>query len=398
MSIKPTLVMLDEQLISIEGHHYEYIRSIKQIYEERGHKVLVYGNAQVVSNIVQTVQAKPWFKFDAAPWYRKIPVLGAIAYRLIFWNLLHKQYRAAIDDVLSKEKSNVHFFVPNIYWFNAMPVFKAFKAVSHKSSFLLRSSVVELFDVPANFRGLVKRMYKGVAKLVQSNAVLQLVTDSDVIKDEWQFAFGNPVRTLPIPHVEAIATNETSKDVNERLVFYAPGVMRIEKGMPLIESALLHIDSNEKTLAQRIKFVVQIFGEREKAYFDTCRTQLTKLQHVQVEILGSLSSEAYHDAVANADIILIPYQAKQGYKARTSGVLCEAIGACKPVITSKHTWMQVECEQYNTGVAVDEDVMSLVEGMQQVVDNYDTFKQQAVVAQKAFLDFHSKANFYALLG
>ncbi|MFM2388099.1 MAG: hypothetical protein RL660_2856 [Bacteroidota bacterium] len=389
--------MLDEQLISIQGHHYEYIRSIKQIYEERGHKVLVYGNAEVADNIAQTINAKPWFKFNAAPWYRTIPVLGAIAYRLIFWQLLRNQYRAAIADVLSYEKNTVHFFVPNIYWYNTRPIFKAFKDVSHKSSFLIRSSVVELFDVPTNFRGFVKRMYSRIAKLVEGNANLQLVTDSDVIKEEWQATYGNSVRTLPIPHVEAIVTNEIKNSDSERIVFYAPGVMRIEKGMPLIVSALLHIDKNSKNLAQHIKFVVQIFGEREKAYFDDCRTQLKNLQHVEVEVLGSLSSEAYHDAVANADIILIPYQAKQGYKARTSGVLCEAIGACKPVITSKHTWMQVVCEQYNTGLAVQEDVLSLVEGMQQVANHYDTFKQQAVVAQKAFLDFHSKDNFYALL-
>jgi glycosyltransferase involved in cell wall biosynthesis len=392
---KPFVVILDEQLISIQGHHYEYIRSVKETFERKGYHVVVYGNAQVIPEIVESIGAIPHFDFNAKAWYRSIPLAGPILYRLQFWQKLYGQFKHTLQKH-ALDGTQVCFFVPNIYWYNAYPIFKAFADTDRRSWFLIRSSVVHLFDVPKHFRKAVHLLYKQVSRRVSKNGHLRLVTDSIVIEQEWRTKYGNDIITLPIPHLST-ANVETPQTIGTRMRLYAPGVMRMEKGMALIMQSLQAIEDENILLAQHLHFVVQIFGEREKIYFDGYKKQLQSFKHITVEILGSLSSEAYHQEVAKADIICIPYVAAQGYQARTSGVLCEAIAACKPVITSKNTWMEAVCLQYNTGVVAAENVDSFCEALSEMVRQYDVYALKAVNAAPHFMEFHTKDNFYQLL-
>jgi hypothetical protein len=173
--------------------------------------------------------------------------------------------------------------------------------------------------------------------------------------------------------------------------------MRMEKGMKLIFDSLSIIENSMQDLASKLEFVVQIFGEREKEQFEFYKTELTKFKKIKITVLGSLSSAEYNAQVYAADIILIPYIAAQGYQARTSGVMCEAIGAQKIFITSINTWMQDVAQQYNTGVSIPENSMEFIKALELILNNFDAFQEMANHAKKDFLAFHSGARFFEIM-
>jgi glycosyltransferase involved in cell wall biosynthesis len=66
-----------------------------------------------------------------------------------------------------------------------------------------------------------------------------------------------------------------------------------------------------------------------------------------------LSDQEYRDALAVADVVLLPYHLNC-YRERTSGVFCEAMVAGKPVITTRGSWMGGEVERSGAGWLVGE--------------------------------------------
>jgi glycosyltransferase involved in cell wall biosynthesis len=391
---KKQIIIIDELLEKIDGHNFEYIKSVKEIYEQKGYAVKVYANANVIEKIQHEIGAIPYFKFNPKVWYRKIIVIGSILYRIIFWVKLQKQYAAIV-----RANKNVAdaFFVPNIYWYNINSIFNAFKNVQVKSYFLLRLSCTDSIGVPSSLKSIATSFFNKASKIAKQNKNIMLTTDSAVIADEWKAIYKQEVRVLPIPHIKEPETIEQVTKTEHKIRLYAPGVMRMEKGMQLIFDSLQIIENTNHELATKLEFVVQIFGEREKDFFDYYKTALANFKNVKVSILGSLSSAEYNAQIYAADIILIPYIAAQGYQARTSGVLCEAIGAQKTFITTKNTWMENVAQQFNTGIAIAEVPQDFIQGLQLILNNVDAFQTKANNAKKDFLTFHSGEHFYEIM-
>jgi glycosyltransferase involved in cell wall biosynthesis len=394
MENKKQLVMIDELLEKIDGHNFEYIKSVKEIYEQKGYAIKVYANANVIEKIQTEIGAIPYFKFDPKVWYRKIFLIGSILYRIIFWIKLHKQYAAIVKE---NENNDEAFFVPNIYWYHISSIFKAFKNIKVKSYFLLRLSCTDSIGVPSSLKSIAISFFNKGSKIAKQNNNIILTTDSAVIANEWHKIYNQKLRVLPIPHIKEPETIASVAKTENKIRLYSPGVMRMEKGMKLIFDSLQIIENTKQDLANKLEFVVQIFGEREKEQFEFYKTALAQFKNIKITILGSLSSVEYNAQVYAADIILIPYIAAQGYQARTSGVLCEAIGAQKIFITSKNTWMENVAQQYNTGVSIMEMPQDFIQALELILNNKDAFQTMANNAKKDFLAFHSGEKFFEVM-
>jgi len=391
------MIILDEQLKTIDGHNFEYIKSVKEIMESHGYAIEVYGNASVIDKIKTAIAAKPTFLFNPTPWYRKITILGAVLYRINFWKALENQYKTIINSI-SYSDGEVHFFVPNIYWYNLLPIINSFKKSTTKVSILFRNSVVELTDAPKIFHPIIRYILKKAASIAKHNASIYFTTDSKVIADEWIANYGTNMDVLPIPHITESSTQEIPTNKTNKTKFYAPGIMRLEKGMEMIFTALEKIEKKHALLAEKIQFTIQIFGERDKEIFDSYRTKLSSFKNIEIIILGSLSSAEYNFQIQNTNVILIPYQVNAGYRARTSGILCESIGANKPFITTNNTWMSQQANQFGTGILVDDgDIDQLVSAMNEALNNLSKYQVMATESKAKFMKFHSKENFYRIL-
>ena len=391
------MIIIDEQLKTIDGHNFEYIKSVKEIMESHGYAIDVYGNASVIDTIKTAIDAKPAFHFNPTPWYRKIPILGAVLYRINFWKTLENQYKTIINSN-SYSDAEIHFFVPNIYWYNLLPIINSFKNSTVKVSILFRNSVVELTDAPKLFHPIIRYIFKKVAGIAKHNTSIHFTTDSKVIADEWIATYGTNMDVLPIPHITESSTQGISTNKTNKTNFYAPGIMRLEKGMKMIFSALEKIENKQIDLAEKIQFTIQIFGQRDKEIFDNYRTKLSSFKNIEVIILGSLSSAEYNFQIQHTDVILIPYQVNAGYRARTSGILCESIGANKPFITTNNTWMSQQANQFGTGILVDDgNADQLIIAMNEAINNLSKYQTMATESKAKFMKFHSKENFYRIL-
>jgi hypothetical protein len=384
------LVIIDEYIKNKSGHYYSYNKSTFEAFTKHNYTCKLYGNTQLLDDIATELNGIKYFSFTTMPWYRKIPILGAILYRIYLWNSVRKQ----IEDALSEElEPNTQIFFPNLFWYNALPYAGALKKVQQPTTVLLRLSINEFFQEPPLFRPLIKKLVHAQMRKLARNKFVYVVSDSEVISAEFnKLNLGKTCTTLPIPHVEDAAVEVHKKD--DYFNLYLPGVMRLEKGAEFVLKALKCFCEKYSDVAPNIKLTTQFFGDGEKAQLDVIKSQLLQLP-IKNEILGSLSTTEYKATFQKADCVLIVYNPDCGYRFRTSGILAEAIAAEKPFITCTDSWMSLQANKFGIGQAVEYDNDSqLASTILQLMNTLETEANKVAQGKKAWLAFHSKQNFY----
>lgn len=387
-----TLVIVDDMLETFEGHPYEYDKSVAAIFAAKGIKVAIYGNQKMLPEIKEELSAKPWFHFNSTSFIRKIPILGAIIYRYTF-NKAYQQQMAALIADADRLHGRYALFISNAYWYTILPIAGSLSKTARPSSFLYRCSIYDTSRVPGVMKPLILPLIRYAVKAMNKRAHISYLSDSDVIAGEWESAFNRPMSVLPIPHLnipELPATGHT----NSKLRLYLPGGMRLEKGAKLLSETMALLCAQFGNIADKIVLVTQFVGNDEELLQYKSVLNGLPLENI---FLGRLSTEEYYAEIAAADIILIPYQASEGYRARTSGILAEAIAAEKPVITTTGTWMSDQVKRYNAGLVSNETPADFAHQVTAMVSDYPTFKKNTQQAAKEWADFHSKDNFYKIL-
>ncbi len=384
-----TLIIVDDMLTGYDGHPYEYDKSVAAIFSERGIKVAIYGNKNLLPTIQDELKAKPWFLFNSTASVRKIPVLGAIIYRYTFNRAYQRQLEALIA-AADREHRHYCLFVTNTYWYTILPVARAFKNITKPVAFLYRTSIYDTSRVPKITKSLILPLINRAVNIIKGNKNVHHFTDSEVIAREWEARFNHPMHVLPIPHLNVPEVTQ-EPEYKSKIRLYLPGGMRLEKGAELLAEAMQLLCQENPAVAEKILLITQFNSKDE--LLQQCKEKLAALP-LENLFLDNLSTEAYYNEIANADIILIPYQVSEGYRARTSGVLAEAIAAGKPVITTAGTWMADQVAKYDAGLVMEENAASFVKNLTAMIGNYDQYKNQVQQASEKWMRFHSKAHFY----
>ena len=388
-----TLVIIDDQFEKIEGHLYEYNKSTCRIFRGHGFETVIYANAGISRPLQEELNARPWFQFTANSRLRGIPLLGPVLYRLGFWKQYRRQMTALLKQ-LAEQYENCIVFIPNVYWYTILPVMKSLRSTRIPAGLLYRVSIYDTIQIPAVMKPLILPLIKHAVKLVKHCGHIHYYSDSDVIAREWEAAFHQEMDVLPIPHLTPHHIAEPHAAAGNKLRMYLPGSMRIEKGARLLTEGMELLAARYPELLDRIILAVQFTGS--DATLMQYRDRLAALP-IENNFLGNLSTEAYNHQVQSADVILIPYQASEGYRARTSGILAEAIAAEKPFITTDGTWMAVQAQKYDTGIVIGETPDAFAESIVKLVQHYEHFATLAKTAADKWLSFHSKDNFFRLL-
>jgi glycosyltransferase involved in cell wall biosynthesis len=382
-------VIIDEHIVNKSGHYYTYNKSCIQIFEQLGYTTHLYGQQALLPQIVSELKATPHFAIKSKPWYRSIPILGAIIYRIGFWQNMQRQ----ITDVLNKHNaSNAVYFFPNVYWYNILPIVKAISNTSNPCVLLLRNPLSEFLQEPQAFAPIITKLMKYAFGKVMLNKNVKFATDSEVIAQEYlQWHPQSSIAVLPIPHVphEPIVPLNASSAVN----IYAPGVMRLEKGAQFIAQGLHTFAQQYPQWHSSVTIQAQFFGDKEYNEMQAVQQQLQQLPFT-VQILGSLDTETYKNTFAHAHILLIPYDPNCGYRARTSGILAESIASGKVFVTSQHTWMSLQANKYNIGACVPyNDAKAFADGLHQLLINFEQEQQKVLNVVPHWLAFHSHQGF-----
>ncbi|WP_118974883.1 glycosyltransferase [Taibaiella koreensis] len=389
------VIIIDEYLVDKGGHHYEYNRAVQELLQQHGIETEIYGNIKLEPHVARELNAKPYFKGLPANFLNRIPLVGRLWNRATFSRTMYRKlvalYRAEIH-------TDAVFFYTTTVWYNVLPVALAASRSKQQSLLLFRYPISELVGMPAFLNKWGLRLYDfAFGKLIKSGKAI-FFTDSNVIADECNHRYHCNMSVLPIPHVKEPIVSHTVEKMppGNRFRLYAPGPVRVEKGIGLILDAAAKMSRERHPLLDQITLVIQAnAGDQD---LNTAVETRLKESHISYELLGNMSSEAYAQQLSQADIILIPYLVSHGYRARTSGVLSETIAACKPFITSKGSWMNAQSAAYHTGISIpDNDPNALIQALETITENYSTFRSEAEQAKLAWLAFHSTNNFYKIL-
>ncbi len=388
-SSKKTLLIVDEQFEKIEGHYYEYNKATAEIFKSKGYDVVIFGHSNVLLSLQLELNAKPWFDIQYHSPIRKIPVLGNFIYRWRFW----KYYSQRLNELLEKHsRAETVLFFPNVYWYNILPISWALRNRNIKAGLLYRTSIYDAIGLPAALKKMTLSIISSAVSKLNANKSIRYLTDSEVISKEWENHFNVPMGILPIPH---IAVSKLKIDTPNKFVrLYLPGMMRLEKGAQILAEAMTILASEQKEILEKFELVTQ-FPERNDS-LDIYKSKLEQLPINNV-FYSSLSSEEYNRQLNMADVILIPYKMGEGYRARTSGILAEAIALSKHFITTDGTWMSLQASKYDCGMVIqDGNAQQLAQAITDSIKKLNTLEQKVDRARIKWLNDHSRDEFFSI--
>lgn len=389
-TVSKRLIIIDEQFERIEGHFYEYDKSVAEIFKQHGYEYVIYGHQNMLQVFRDELNAKPWFTINKHAKVRRIPVLGAFLYRASFW----RKYKKEIKAILKEESQYLNdglLFFPNVYWYNIGPIAEILRDIDMPAALLYRVSIYDTVRLPKAILPLTMGIISRAVKMLKGKKNVHYFSDSEVIADEWKDKFSSPMQVLPIPHLNLNKKPEQI-DNTGKIRMYLPGGLRLEKGAQLLTEAFEILAKDHPTLLNRITLVTQFLGD--DAVLDEYKQRLSVLP-VDNQFLKHLTTEEYNHQLAISDVILIPYMVSEGYRARTSGILAEAIASAKPFVTTDGTWMSLQARKYDTGLIVqDGKPEDLATAIAAIVNSYTQYNDKAKAACDRWLAEQSKEVFY----
>ncbi|WP_143549164.1 glycosyltransferase [Rhodopirellula bahusiensis] len=280
---------------------------------------------------------------------------------------------------------------------------------------LLVRNNIALYDNQGNrtFRGTAKFWRWAIKRfqpMLDSGAV-RFVTDSERLADEYEELTGIRFQVLPHPcliglqapstpadesfgKTEKNSTSESTKSVR----VFLPGPARYEKGADrLVEAAKLLSQQQDLSPIEMVFQWSDAFTLPNGSMLGPDDLPALNLSNVTFDVITKpLSSEAYHQQLLKADLIILPYR-REVYFARISGVAVEAMMLGKPLLYTSDTWVDTIASQFDCGLSMDNDVAGVVEAISEAIANLDTMAQQSRGAAGDVASFFSAKSFTSKL-
>lgn len=373
------LILCDQSLVRVGGHHYEYSTSIARAAQELGLAVLIATNRSVDPSLFlggdsASPDVLPWFAMSwgeaAQAHWQAAPVTGiadellallehcgagdgdVVLLHTLGWGevdaILYGLLGLSADDVDALPHIRLLFRYP-LSWLNEP----------------WRSSLVRAF---AKLRGDPRLCRK-----------LGFLSDTEPLARSFTRLFGHAFTVMPIPFRTDLLEGEPAgrgDGGSAPLTIGYFGDARPEKGFSLLPPMLSRLWPTA-IRSGKARFLVQ-------SHFNTpggepgmlqARNQLLQFAAPQVELtMAPLATADYYRRLQACDAILIPYD-PDGYAERSSGILVEALVAGKPVIVPQGSWMAGQVSAEHAAIYRHPD--GLFEAVQGVIDRYPDYAAAA---------------------
>ncbi|MDD7985742.1 hypothetical protein PQO01_12345 [Lentisphaera marina] len=389
------IIIAENSLENFSGHFFEYTNALWE-YLRRSSCVEVLANKNVSAEIQNQVGARPhfserfWFDPtlpDSIP--RKLR-------RFYKYHTLAKQTAIELEELSQQNEvdSDTLIIFPTA-------VHNTVKAICHwliGIKYEKRPKVVVVFHFAlkdGDKFNPTTRYYKKALKMISQFGLdknVYLFTDSYFLKAEYELITNLSLRVLPIPHTHW--SESPRRDLNSLNIVYL-GNARLEKGFCLLSDAISYILKNSK---QNIGFEIQA-GNFSGGANCPIRKEVDKLESIsQVSIHDkALSSEAYEDLLARADIVLLPYVGNQ-YKSGTSGICCEAIASAKAIVVPANTWLEAQLHEFGEGESFNEySAIGIAQATCKLIENYEALENRLAIKAEAYRKYHSVENYFTIM-
>ncbi|MBV9078268.1 MAG: glycosyltransferase [Methylobacteriaceae bacterium] len=363
------LVLVEQNAVSVGGHYFAYSRNLARAGLASGLPVTILQNVGLTGGWdLEGVEALPTFTkrrtdpdtVTLQPWRR-----GNIAF----------EWRRSL--AAHPVSSNDHILFSTLSFTELLQLLHLL-TTDIASWSLARVHLLLRYDpemLSSNI-GLFNRYFMQIRSSPVLGSRILFHSDTDELARELHRLTGLPVTTLPIAFDQARLKERLAgrRPAGERpLVATYLGDARLEKTYQSLPDAVARLWP-DYVRTGRLRFVIQSnfnVPGGEPGILDAAE-RLGRYLPDEVELLPEpLLPDAYYDRVAEADILLVPYDAER-YRLRSSGILVEGLAAGKPAVTSAGSWMaaQLDADQG----AVVERSEELGPAIAQVVDDYPRYR------------------------
>jgi hypothetical protein len=220
---------------------------------------------------------------------------------------------------------------------------------------------------------------------------IKYVTDSILLKDEFEKYFNIHVEILPIPHINI----SEEKEINyKKIIFTSMGSARKSKGFGIIVEAITKLKNNP--IFHNLYFILQCNHSEEDTNIKNMVTLLKSFSLNNLDLIEkNLNENDYQKLLNCSDVVLIPYD-KAIYHSNTSGIFTEAVGAGKPVIVTKNTWMSYYLDKAS-GIEIEYNSESLSKAIIKIANDYIDYKIYANFQKNEWIKYHNPNNFFSIL-
>jgi glycosyltransferase involved in cell wall biosynthesis len=325
-SNKIKLIVFDPALIGFAGHHLEWARMIKSGLSET-FDVKFFINFWAASKIVAELRAQPTCFGGYYPQSGDF----AEAKRDMLASLGRIDYRDLTPETIFLLHTLTVYHLEGLSdWFNEIP------AKHRPRLFLQFQFPLEFLVNNADDHLLVLKVARNsIDKMCNCGNVI-LTTNSDLLKDRLTSQLGHTWQLMPLPlrwpdHVDLPA------GPNPVFGFY--GGLRNEKGARILaETIPVFIRQYPDT-----HFIVHA-PKFESDEIAVC--QLSNLSQVELIRSSFPRKSDYFAQMCRAHFVLLPYDPGP-YAVRTSGIVLEALGLGRGVITTDGSWLAHELLKFS---------------------------------------------------
>lgn len=417
---RPRLLIVDQSLRDLNGHHFEYDVSVARAAKNLGLKAIIAGNIKL-NSVLDFAEVETRRHFEKA-WNevhqdRLITLARHVLSKLpsmvqpsLIWvgsmlrrTLVRREdapasvkclpsFGAELSILIAQEEltSADHVFVHTLSMGELHSTIVHFKrsVASPLYHIVLRRDADDLSDRTDGWGG-VGALFQTIAETPQLKACFRFYADTDDLCVQYRsLSHGLPVRLLPIPHqlADPACCHQLGHSGPIRITYL--GNARTEKGFQYLPDLVAimkasHIDTG------RVKFVIQANSNMslEEGTIQKARRRLTAYTASQVELLEEvLSLEEFQRRIVQADLLLLPYDSTL-YRRRSSGIMVQALVVGCPVIVPSGTWMSKSAP---AGASVAfEGYADLARACIEAVEALPALRGAAALAQKEWGRFHN---------
>ncbi len=380
------LIVIDQNLKDLVGHHFEYDRSVSAAARREGLSCSVLCAKGAELPEIEGLRVVPVFSADI--WSVKEGLEQGSGYHSPE-NIRHQSAVFARDA---------------LGWFRRHRLRAGDVVFAHM---LTRTQLPGMVEVIRRLRGsgarfvlmlrydrglyddaICARAFRALEKLARK-ADVSLCTDSHRLAREHGSLTTLPFDVYPIPHTDLPMVDRPEsgpRPAGAPLRVVSLGNARGEKGFGEILEAITIAE--RRGVDHRFRFVLQA-NDPSADVADSVES-FDLASHPSTEFINeALDTADYYALLGSADIILLPYH-RAIYHARTSGVFLEAVAAGKPVVCTSDTWMGELLGLHGNGLCCsDGSAADLLVRLLEIADDYDAFTARARAAREDFAARHT---------
>lgn len=401
MTEQKKLLIVEEALKDFTGHWYEYDKAVTKFNRNIGIATTVAAHLTVTQDVIDEINAVPLFEYTN--WdgiYNSDIALKR------YWGIVRHNWYVyqTIDKYLSSSSGFDCIFVPTViiyHWIAWLFLVKKHQGKKFKRLVLFVRNNAGSYPnkstqpVFAKHTVFLKKILQSYQKYVNSHVVC-LGTDSKRHAIEYKLLSNVDLQVFPHPKTELPTKIKLKNNTDDQVVISYLGPARLEKGIEVLQKAILHLLKAEPTL--NVKFIVQwnrdIFN-MDGSKFER-HPELEKSDKVRF-LTSDLSSKEYNMYLDSSDCVILPYLRKS-YYTRLSGIAVEATILGIPVIYTKDTWLEDAVTEYGAGIGFDdENHIDLAEKICLMASSINSYRVEAIKRSEIAKGYHSQSNFLKCL-